>query len=150
MKTKLSTLKEFLGVCFQEYLESVDRANRGEEDDYRDEDDQAGVRYEEDVDRLRRAADGYGETEFEEAVEEDLELENTNCIADESGKGTNGSQEVAPHTHPEDEDVEVNISVAEVKLPKLSEIFGLSPDKQQVKEAKSNPFSLKSYVGTKE
>lgn len=72
MRVKVGSFKKLIREQLKQYLESVDRANRGEEDDYKDEPEGRDVQYEaqeldDSVDRLRRAKDGYGETEFEES-----------------------------------------------------------------------------------
>jgi hypothetical protein len=57
----IEKLKEMLREAFKSEIESVDRLNRAA-------DGYGETEFEEDADRLRRAADGYGETEFEEDV----------------------------------------------------------------------------------
>jgi hypothetical protein len=62
MKVKLSQLKRALREAFEKHQEDVDRLRRAQ-------DGRGETEFEEDVDRLRRAQDGRGETEFEEDVD---------------------------------------------------------------------------------
>lgn len=68
MRVKLKGLREFIRDSFVGQMESVNRSRRGEEDDYEEENEGPGTTYE-DVDRVRRAKDGAGETEFDESCE---------------------------------------------------------------------------------
>jgi hypothetical protein len=121
---KLSSLKSMLNKEFTQRLEGVDRVRRGEDTagDYHDENEGAGVSYEEDVDRLRRAADGYGETEFEESVEENLE--ETNLYSDADKKGAEEEDEEAKsHAQPSGAEDFYAAALGEGKLPSLTQVF---------------------------
>jgi len=94
MKTTLKKFKNIINEEMRLRLEGVDRVKRskrgyGDEetfDDYHDVSEDADrlrraadgygeTEFEEDADRLRRAADGYGETEFEEDIEITLDTD---------------------------------------------------------------------------
>lgn len=57
----IQKLKEMIREAFKEEMESIDRLNRAK-------DGYGETEFEEDADRLRRAADGYDESPFEEDV----------------------------------------------------------------------------------
>jgi len=88
MKTTINGLKELLGTQFQKFLEDIDRERRSKAG-YDLEDEGAGQGYGdlpenveiveetppyEDLDRLRRHADGYGDDMEEECGEEPMAL----------------------------------------------------------------------------
>jgi len=72
MKTTVKQFKKLIREALTKRLEGLNRERRGKKKNYGElEDEGGGVTYgdlPEDVDRLRRAKDKYGETEFEEGM----------------------------------------------------------------------------------
>lgn len=121
MKTKIFEFKKLLRNHFAKQLESVNRARRGEEDDYKGEAEGAGTQYE-DVDRLRRSEDGYDETEFEESKED--QLEETNLYSDADKKGAKkDDKEALGHAAPSDHKIPFSGMAESFILPNLNDLL---------------------------